>query len=88
MITENPQTRECLHDILYFFEFYGIKEIESQLWDLLSYALSGEDVDHWDGKRRSAMLHFYKLLQQLLIGAYSLVEPFIGDTENKDCSCD
>lgn len=77
MIYEKADPAQCLEDIMLFFDFYEINDIEELLWDLLSYSLASCDVDNWDAERRSNFLHFYRLLTKLIDGMYKLLLPIV-----------
>lgn len=76
-----PNLETCISDILYFFDFYGMNDIEELLWDLLSYALTCEDVDNWDSYRRNNTLHFFRLLTKVITALYVLLAPIIDKDE-------
>jgi hypothetical protein len=81
MLYKDIDLEECIADILYFFDFYAIKDIEELLWDLLSYALTCSDIENWEPQNRGDILHFFRLLTKLITGLYVLLLPVIDGDE-------
>lgn len=70
--------QDAINKINEFVDHYNISDVDDEFLNLLIAAMNSEEANHWDEKKRSNVLFFYKMVINVIRSIY-VIAPAIEE---------